>query len=166
MCYVVKIIIQFLLLLYINRHKHVTNLYMPINLFFCLLCLFLLSSFLGKLLVFCCLSRVLAICYPLLCDSYVFLLLVCLLDFWPCICQSLWELWGCLPCVCLIPNPLLLPALWCTVLLDSGLLALLLTHCLPNNISTLLSSWLSQFQIFISSTLCLLTTVHNPNNNI
>ena len=41
------------------------------------------------------------------------LLVVCLLDFWPVFASSLGGVRVCLPQACLVPNSLLLPALWC-----------------------------------------------------
>lgn len=91
MDYVIRINIQFLLLLYINRHTYVINFYMPINLFYHPLCP--VPSLSVEILVLHCLSRAPAVCFPLLWDSYAFCL-------WPaCLVSdlcllSLWELRG------------------------------------------------------------------------
>lgn len=165
MSYFVRINIPFLLVLCIYRHKYIINLYMSLNLFTRLFCPFLSLSV--KLPILCCWSGALAICFPLLCDSYDFLALACLLDFWPCVCLNLRELWGSAfrvsawfltHCFCL---PFDTP---CS---PFGLLpALLLNHCWASNISASVNSWLSQFQIISIATLCISIWVYNSSTNV
>ena len=70
MGYIVRISIQFLLLLCKNRHTYVIRFSMLRNLFSHLLCPVLSISV--ELLVLACLLRALATCFPLLCDGYTF----------------------------------------------------------------------------------------------
>ena len=108
MGYIVRISIQFLLLLCRNRHTYVIHFSMLRNLFSHLLCP--VPSISVELLVLACLLRALATCFPSLCGGYTFC-------FWSAylISDSVCLICGgvrvCLPQACLLPNSLLLLAL-------------------------------------------------------